>query len=273
MSSQPATATVSASQTVTATAVPTATPTARATFTATGTGTATASPTNSATASASATASDTPTRTATATPSDTPTASPTPTAAFCGSGEPIPHIHINPGLDGDEQIPVRPEDAAPGQCLAQTINQGGCRALQDLDGSNTTYIDAGDSVDPRACTVEQTALSYHWQIFWPPLFESRQYASAGITGYFLPVLTIESDSLPSLDDTISATDPYWRISLTVTPLPRDGEAMTPAPRTVWFRVHYVQTQLTTTQSAQCNPVVTMSCPGDMVNAYPPTESY
>jgi hypothetical protein len=260
-----ATATATASQTTTATATCSATTTF--TTTASGTVTATATPTNSATAT------DTPTYTPTDTPSDTPTPSPTPTPAFCGSGEPIPAIEINPGRDDHEHIPVPGEDGATGQCLAQTINQGGCRSLQFMDGSITNSIEADDSVDPRACTVEQTALSYHWQIFWPPLFNSAQYASSGITGYHLPVLTIRPDSIPSLDDTISATDPYWRVSLTVVPLPREGEAMTPAPRTVWFRIHYFQTQLDVTTSANCNPVVTMSCPSEFINARPPTEPH
>lgn len=231
------------------------------TSTGTPTLTVTASPTDSPTSTAGATPTDTPSSTATPTPSTTPT------PAFCGGNSPIADVVVNPDIDGEERVETG--IGAPNQCLDQTLNQGGCRLLQPLDGSVENYFDASNSIDQRACTPDQAALEYQWQIFRPPGLGSTPYSSSGISGRCSPILTIRRDSLPSFDDTEAAGDPYWRVRLTIVPQPRPGEAMTPAPRVLFFRFEYIQTSLTLQSSTNCQ--LYGICDPEQVHSFPSTE--
>lgn len=255
----------------TATRTPTATlppPSATPTTTASATTTATVT----ATATHTATATNTATATSSATATSTPTATPSATPAFCGSGSPELAVEVNPGLDGNEMVVIPPHPGEPSQCAAQDVVFGGCKLLLPVDGSVTNFFDASGTVDPRACTADQTALSYRWSIFRPVALGSSAYASAGITGWCGPVLTIRPDSLPDLEGTAAVNDPFWRVLLTVIPEPREGEAVTPAPQTVWFRFQYVFTTLTLQASQDCQAVPMGPCPQPQyANALPSTE--
>ena len=175
-------------------------------------------------------------------------------------------------MDGEERVLNETSDVL-NQCQPQALNQGGCELLGLVDGSEDDYFDASASIDPRACTTDQTALEYHWEIFFPPGLGLQSYGARGITGYHSPVLTIRASSLPSLEGTEAANDQRWRVRLTIVPQPRPGEPMTPAPRTLYFRFFYISTDLTLEQWVNCQASGPCDTTRDteLINALPPTE--
>ena len=249
------TATATASVTVTDTATESPTPTA--TWTPTTADTATATPVDTATATLTSTqtptASDTATNspTPTETPTSTPTFTPTPTAT-CGSEPPVIQVVINPGTDAEEQaiFPPLPPNLPPGvTCGSQTSSGGGCQLQSSLDGSADLFnvFDMSGSFDPRSCGQDPKALSYKWDIEFPPTLQGGFYASKGISGYLTDTLTILPSSLPALDSSTDAGgDPFWRARVTVTALTE------PQTQTVlYFRFLYQETDLTLQMSTDC----------------------
>jgi hypothetical protein len=92
------------------------------------------------------------------------------------------------------------------------------------------------------CSQEDAALSYHWDILFPPALLGLRVVSPRITGWDSPVLEIPMYSLPNLEDTEAGSDTFWRVRLTVTPLPLEGEEITPAPSVLYFRAQYIQSE-------------------------------
>jgi len=251
---------------------PTEAPTQTATATASATATFTATAT--ATYTATATASETPTHESTSTPTATPTATPvwTSTAtATCGSEAPHEAVVINANTDTEEDVVLPPQ--AIGLCPAQNPSGGGCPLANTLDGSADVInvFDASSIVDPRACGQDPHALSYKWEILFPPTLQGAVYTSNGISGYLTPVLTIQPSSLPSLDDTDAGGDTFWRVRLTVTSL------QPPITQTVaYFRFKYQQTELSLQMSTNCQLIGHIDgvlCSIVAVNGLPTTEPH
>jgi len=242
--------------------IPTTTATASATATEMIADTAT--PTSEPTATPTDTPPATPVDTATDTPTQLPSATPTPTHCTA-SGPIIPHIDVN--LDDDPQSPPVPPDPRANNCVPQSINAGGC-AINPLDGTIANYFDASATVDNSRCPGDP-APSYHWELFKPPGLAGAPYASAGISGYHGPVLTILPNSLPSLAGTDAGQDIFWRVRLTVT-----SNAGTGQSTESYFRFDYQQSSLTLQASTDCQMsgfYLGADCAIEYPNSLPPNE--
>ena len=284
------TATATLRPTATATLQPTATvtlrPTAAVTLPPTATAplpptaTATLPPTTTATASPTATVTLPPTATATLPPTATATA----TSASTPNDHPLAMVMIDAGTEAEESVHLPPNDKLPCfnphpgtptptrpfaptptpalcACPPQNQTQGGCVIQNTVDGSINNFFDASGSLDPRVGNQSDAALSYKWDIIFPPgLFaqapdpETGVISTTGITGYLTPQLTIAPSSLPSLEGTDAGSDTFWRARLTITenPLPDD---MSPLEQTVvYFRFKYQQTQATLQEYYDCQRI-------------------
>ena len=188
---------------------------------------------------------------------------------------PVVAVVVNQNTDTEDHAVLPPQ--AIGMCPSQSPSGGGC-PIATLDGSaqdGSTEVrnvfDARDSVDPRACGLDPAALSYHWEILFPPTLQGAVYTSNGISGYLTPVLTIQPSSLPSLDDTDAGADTFWRVRLTVT-------SLTPpiTQQIVYFRFKYTQSELTLQMSTDCQTIGHIDgvlCTILAVNGLPTTEPH
>jgi hypothetical protein len=109
------------------------------------------------------------------------------------------------------------------------------------------------AIDPRITDADDRGhLSYHWTIRYPPAAGNSQsvYAPQGITGYFEPVLKIAPQSIPSLEAT---TDPFWRLTLTITREEHSDYPMSLAPfvSTYKFRFRYTGASSSIAQATTC----------------------
>lgn len=254
--------------------LPTETPTQTATSTRTTTFTATPTRTHTPTTTPSDTPTDAPTSTPPATPTATPSGTTTPTGTpTCGSIEP-PRLGVivNANMDTEEDVLLPPQ--AVGLCPPQNPSGGGCPLLSILDGSADVIndFDASASFDPRACGQDPGAVSFKWEILFPPTLQGALYASNGISGYLTPHLTIQPSSLPSLDGTDAGADTFWRVRLTVTSLtPPITQAV------AYFRFKYQQTELSLDVSTSCQLLGhfdSVLCPESVAsNALPTNEPH
>ncbi|HYC57076.1 MAG TPA: hypothetical protein VEL28_19245 [Candidatus Binatia bacterium] len=184
-----------------------------------------------------------PTTTTTQEPSPTTTEEPTTTTTMpvlCGEGSPDIVVEFT----NDDHYEVVGEGDGP-NCGAQNLGGGGCQLLAVVDGSDdaATTFHADSTTDERVCSQDDAALSYQWDFFYPTTIQARPYWPSWLTGRNSPVITIPPSSFPYLEDTIAGDDTFFRARLTVTPLPLEGEEITPAPTILWFRFEYQNTDL------------------------------
>jgi hypothetical protein len=183
-----------------------------------------------------------PTTTSTTTTSTTSTSTTSTTTSTLPSlyGEDSPDIliEVNRGTDFYETV---------SEWCTQTPTSGGCPLISDLDGSGDDidgqYFYADGTTDERVCSQEDAALSYKWEILFPPTLGAALVIAPWITNVDSPTLRIPPSGLPDLEETDAGSDTFWRMRLTVTPRPLDGEEFTPAASVLYFRFNYRQTDL------------------------------
>jgi len=237
-------------------------------------------PTPTHTPTSTPTVTQTPTSTPTSTATNTPTWTPTPTATasptiICSADLPQAAVVINENTDTEEDAILPPQ--AIGICPSQTPSGGGC-PVNTLDGSAgdgsaevANVFDARDSFDARECSPDETALTYTWEILFPPTLQGGVYTSNGISGYLTPVLMIRPSSLPSLDDTDAGADTFWRVRLTITSIYPPM-----VQKVVFFRFKYTQSELTLQMSTDCQLIGHIDnnlCNSLAVNGLPTTEPH
>jgi hypothetical protein len=169
------------------------------------------------------------------------------------SDAPLAIVVFDPGTDDPPQsVQLPPSDdtlclspAPPHECpcQAQDPSGGGCSVSGSLFADVDNVFDASASVDRRVADQSNANLSFEWKIFFPPTVAGGAPIGdqEGISGTLTPFLTIHANSLPDFG-TSAGTDPFYRMSLTITenPLP---DLMTPLQQTVvFFRFKYVGSQ-------------------------------
>jgi len=120
------------------------------------------------------------------------------------------------------------------------------------------------------------ALSFKWEIIFPPGLQGMIAATSGISGYLTSHLTIAPNSLPSLENTDAGSDTSWRVRLTITenPLPDD---MSPLEETVvYFRFKFQGSLVSFQEYSDCQRIGHID--GDLcfdrdVNILPTTEPH
>jgi len=162
------------------------------------------------------------------------------------SAKPDISVVVNEALaeDGAQMVPFGP---------CTDLNNEGCRLPIDLLGNDGVQTFKA-SVAPTPCLPAGSAVSYHWEVFYPLSSGGAKYTSAGIVGYFSPELTMEPGSLPDIAAGV------WRIVLTVTTPTVNG---VPGQTVVKkFRFSYQNSPLTLEMSTNCQsplPVLNSKC--------------
>jgi hypothetical protein len=125
---------------------------------------------------------------------------------------PLPKVTVRHGLDTPPEYQIT-EDARFGPENSCDIGAG-CSMVFPIDGTLTKALDASACIDPRRCLEADPALSYQWQLRFPPLIRSGEVYTynTGIQGWNTPVLTLPPSSLPAL----TGVDVQWRAILTIT---------------------------------------------------------
>jgi len=167
------------------------------------------------------------------------------------SAKPDISVVVNEAYGFDDGAQMVPFNTATTSCT--DITNEGCRLLLDLSGNDGVQTFKA-SVASTPCLPAGSAVSYHWEIFFPVNAGGAKYTSAGIVGYFSPELTIEPGSLPDLGIGV------WRMVLTVTtPTVNGVPGQTVVKR---FRFGYQSSPLTLEMSTNCQsplPVLNSKC--------------
>jgi hypothetical protein len=122
---------------------------------------------------------------------------------------PAPWIVANEayGPDVSEIVPLI-QNGAPGCDLGT-----GCALNFPFDGTIDNVLDASDSHNPGNCGAADSALTYHWELRFPPSIMGGAVATySGVTGANTPILHIVPSGLPAL----GGADIKWRVILTIT---------------------------------------------------------
>jgi hypothetical protein len=180
----------------------------------------------------------------------------------------LPAVVVNRGTDFEERPKLPP--AALGTCPPQNPSGGGCALLAILDASSDVVnrFDALDMLDPEQCISDAGDRTFHWEILMPPTLQGTRVATAGISGYRSPTLTILPSSLPSLEDTDAGSDTSWRVRFTVD----EGK---PSQQVAYFRFKYQQTELSLQMFTDCQRIGHVDgvlCTLVGVNGLPATEA-
>jgi hypothetical protein len=167
------------------------------------------------------------------------------------SAKPDISVVVNEALgeDGAQMVPFN----TPTTSCTDITNEG-CRMLLDLSGNEDVQTFKAQ-VATTPCLPAGSAVSYHWEIFFPVSAGGVKFTSAGIVGYFSPELTIEPGSLPDLGTAL------WRVVLTVTTPTVNGVP----GKTVLkkFRFSYQSSPLSLEMSTNCQsplPELNSQCP-------------
>ena len=122
---------------------------------------------------------------------------------------PVPAIIANEAY-GDGYVEVVP--------LVQTGATGcdpgtGCALHLPFDGTIPNVLDASATRNPGNCGAADSALSYHWDLRFPPSIAGGAFAVYnGVTGVDTPTLHIAPSALPALN----GADISYRAILTIT---------------------------------------------------------
>jgi hypothetical protein len=122
---------------------------------------------------------------------------------------PVPAIIANPGGgEGVEETVALIQTGAMGCDLGT-----GCALHIPIDGSIANVMDASASHNPGNCGAADSALTYHWDLRFPPSDDGGAYAIfSGATGADTPILHLGVSSLPALP----GADVMYRAILTIT---------------------------------------------------------
>ena len=122
---------------------------------------------------------------------------------------PVPEIAVNQayGEYYAETVPLI-QTGATGCDLGT-----GCALHFPFDGTIPNVVDASASHNPGNCGAADSALTFHWDLRFPPAIDSYDYAVyPGVTGAETPILNFAPSSLPAL----SGADVMYRAILTIT---------------------------------------------------------
>jgi len=167
------------------------------------------------------------------------------------SAKPDISVVINEARGFDDGAQMVPFNTPTTSCT--DITNEGCLVPLYLSGNEDVQTFKAQ-VAPTPCLPAGSAVSYHWEIFFPVAAGGAKYTAAGIVGYYSPELTIEPGSLPDLGIGV------WRMVLTVTtPTVNGVPGQTVVKR---FRFGYQSSPLTLEMSTNCQsplPVLNSKC--------------
>jgi hypothetical protein len=138
---------------------------------------------------------------------------------------------------------------------------------RDMSATVPVIYDASASLDPFSGS--SNTLSFHWEIWKSEFYGGNSYTSYGVTGYHAPVLRLEQNSMPNLEDNGWDIDmAFWRVRLSIQHLPFTP-GVVPAQETVlWFRFKYLASELDFAMANTCQscPPPPASCPSCLIEA-------